>query len=780
MRVWTASFLYACCLGLERGAVALGSIDGIGEEDLTSSWRILDDYPRTKELPSGLRAAIVGGDNGDLNSWDSTGFLQISSGETASAGVASSERRRLSDGGREGEDTSVVSQGESGGTPAFQVSLEAPDQRQPPQEEEDAGDVGPGPRIEKMGEHWTQHASVPSLPGAVLENARSVYSEISEDILARWGHKYADTPLFSRGIRFSDGGTVVENKMLQAVVEQRGFLAAFTGVSTTAGHDCLYEQSYPVLLNGTMGRLMAAVGVRFEAINVAMGNTRVAPYSFCVDAHAGLDADLISWDMTMMVATNECGRAAAMVELFIRSASVLPKRPAVLLTDASPNQELCSNGHLRQIEKQDQGLTGNCVPSLDLAEVYRDFGLHQISPRSLVPELTCGDDVFARARLYNNTEKDSPRPVGWHAGPAGHQLLSDMLFMNYGEVLLSALERLERVLPGVTMAGLRKPGVLLSNGRESLKESLGLAEGSGSTHDAGVGEDVGADGEAYVGGGRGVTLPTPAWCKGWRFCDWAGKYRCANTYFPLAGRDGSGLLDLVSGRTPAVANRDRSAYFVEPSPGRWAVTLNEESPFYKQYLSMPPPEGYHHPIDSKWVLVGDKDSGPIEFEFETQEEPSGRERRQQRQRRRRAAVEEEGGANARTGAARPEHRRGALSVARNDTSDTSDNGGEKDATPTTAQPAVASVAGEAEQFDSRVTICKPDFIDRVAFNETADVRISIDGSPVPVVVLVQLGLYPGSCVVLDAEVGAGRHTVKVEPLRTGEPYVAISHVVYPA
>lgn len=109
-------------------------------------------------------------------------------------------------------------------------------------------------------------------------------------------------------------------------------------MSTTAGHDCLYEQSYPILLNDTMGRLMAAAGVRFEAINVAMGNTRVAPYSFCVDAHAGLDADLISWDMTMMVATNECGRAAAMIELFIRSASVLPKRPAVLLTDASPNQ----------------------------------------------------------------------------------------------------------------------------------------------------------------------------------------------------------------------------------------------------------------------------------------------------------------------------------------------------------------------------------------------------------------------------------------------------------
>ncbi len=34
---------------------------------------------------------------------------------------------------------------------------------------------------------------------------------------------------------------------------------------------------------------------RFTATNVAMGNTKVVPYSYCVDAHAGLDADLISW-----------------------------------------------------------------------------------------------------------------------------------------------------------------------------------------------------------------------------------------------------------------------------------------------------------------------------------------------------------------------------------------------------------------------------------------------------------------------------------------------------
>ncbi len=88
----------------------------------------------------------------------------------------------------------------------------------------------------------------------------------------------------------------------------------YTGVSTTAGHDNLYEQSYPIVLNGTMGRLMAAAGVFFEAINVAMGNTRVAPYSLCVDAHAGLEADIISWDMVRGVSVASmpwCARVQA-------------------------------------------------------------------------------------------------------------------------------------------------------------------------------------------------------------------------------------------------------------------------------------------------------------------------------------------------------------------------------------------------------------------------------------------------------------------------------------
>ncbi|CAN0537469.1 unnamed protein product [Ectocarpus sp. 12 AP-2014] len=443
--------------------------------------------------------------------------------------------------------------------------------------------------------------------------------------------------------------------------------------------------------------------------------------------------------------------------------------------DATPNQDVCTNGHLRQIKKLDDGLTGACIPSRDLALVYREFGLHQMSPRSLVPEITCGDETFAHERLFNVTEKDFPRPVGWHAGPTGHLLVADMLFMAYAEVFLRALERLNGVKPGITAAGLRQLDALSANGRLNLRESLGLGGGGGTdTPPNPHGEATAADRQsgsnnypAFMGGGRGDILPPPSWCKDYRFCQGAGSYRCANTYSPLAGKNGSRLLDMVSENTPVVLNRNRSDYFVEPSQGHWAVTLNEEAQSIKDYLKVSPPRGFHHPIDHKWVLVGDAAAGPIEFEFETLGiPPAGR------QRRRRAEVEEGEEEDAHTLSS---------SAGREEPASESAGANEEFSNSAGIDAAKTRPTKDATDFDSRVTICKPDFIDRVQFNETSGVRFSVDGIQVETTVeLVQVGLYAQSCALLDVAVGVGRHTVKVEPLKVGEPYVAISHVLYPA
>lgn len=340
----------------------------------------------------------------------------------------------------------------------------------------------------------------------------------------------------------------------------------------------------------------------------------------------------------------------------------------------------------------------------------------------------------------------------WHAGPSGHLLVADMLFMHYAEVFLSAMSRLEGVAPGVTGAELREKG---SASRTDLRTSLGglmgvggAAEGvvaTGGGHD-GKGDEGGGGGGGggYMGAGRGSILPPPAWCAGSNFCEASGNYRCATTFFPLAGKAGSRLLDMVSPEgARRVLNLDREEYMVAPAEGHWAVTLNEEAANLLAYLKLTPPKGTHHPIDMKWVLVGDAKSGPIEFEFETIGVPVG-------------AAREEGG-------------EGGAGIA----AETERNG---DGTAVADVPGVAST-GE----DSRVVVCRPDFIDRVDLNDEAGVRYSVDGVETsPVGLVNQYGLHQGSCVLLAAEIGAGRHTLSVEPLKQGKPFVAISHVLYPA
>lgn len=311
----------------------------------------------------------------------------------------------------------------------------------------------------------------------------------------------------------------------------------------------------------------------------------------------------------------------------------------------------------------------------------------------------------------------------WHPAPAGHRLVADILFMHYAKVFLQAMSRLEKVAPGWTATELRKQNEASIH---SLGVSLELWGDEHRSNEAGDYATVSRSSSLFMGGGRGAALPSPRWCASWRFCRGAGNYRCANTYYPLAGREGSRLLDMVPERM-SVPNSKGENYIVPPNKGHWSLTLNEEKPTILEYLKTGPPKGKHLPIDMKWVLVGNKESGPIDFEFETLGVPPSR------------ASEN-------------------VSV----------NG-------TAAEGSAVAVD------DSRVVVCKPDFIHRVGLRDAGSVRYSIDGVETTTVrLLSHFGMHTGSCVLLAAEIGVGRHTLTVEPLKDGQPYVAISHVIYPA
>lgn len=323
----------------------------------------------------------------------------------------------------------------------------------------------------------------------------------------------------------------------------------------------------------------------------------------------------------------------------------------------------------------------------------------------------------------------------WHPGPVGHELVADMLFMHYAEVFLRALERLDEVEPGTTVTQLREKSL---PSRLSLGKTLGLGNETLVARVSATADDdtrgVGTESsDIFMGKGRGSVLPPPVWCKGLYFCRGAGNYRCANTYVPLAGKEGSRLVDMVSERTGAVLNRDRQYFDVQPSEGHWAVTLNENVYNIVHYMKEGPPKGMHLPIDMKWVLVGGHLSGPIEFEFETI---------------------------------------GFLPI---------QDAIEEDTIVDVGNDTTLSQNTTVVEDSQLLAVCKPDFIDRVELSNSSAVRFCIDGVEALVVrEMDHYGLNAGSCVILGAEIGVGRHTLTVEPLDSGGELVAISHVLYPA
>lgn len=64
------------------------------------------------------------------------------------------------------------------------------------------------------------------------------------------------------------------------------------------------------------------------------------------------------------------------------------------------------------------------APEKDLMQVYREFGLHQFSPSTLVPTHTCGDKRYARSVLYGSG-KHFPRPMRCDAALAAPAPVQD-------------------------------------------------------------------------------------------------------------------------------------------------------------------------------------------------------------------------------------------------------------------------------------------------------------------------------------------------------------------
>lgn len=202
---------------------------------------------------------------------------------------------------------------------------------------------------------------------------------VLRDMRQRW--QLIAFPLILRSCHMSEGAyDSLVQRMISKIINHatttipQRFVVAFTGSSVTAGHDSLYSQSFPSLLQEIMTPALAALGVSFESRNSALGNNPCFPYDVCVHMFVGDDADLVHWEQSY-----NCGFGdkSVFIEQFIRQSVLLPSRPIVVLSGSST-----ANWHARDCpDAATLAKRNSTAPSVN------DLKFVQASVRDLVSRL---------------------------------------------------------------------------------------------------------------------------------------------------------------------------------------------------------------------------------------------------------------------------------------------------------------------------------------------------------------------------------------------------------
>lgn len=344
-------------------------------------------------------------------------------------------------------------------------------------------------------------------------------------------------------------------KFNRALLGQGKFVIGVMGTSVTAGHDNLFNQSFPVLWGQLMQEAFTVAGVELVVRNHAMGWNPIHPSYFCVGEIAGQDADVIMWEFGMMAGANEDME----IEQFIRSAILMPGQPHILICDPGEGQRKPKEGEV--LERRTN--TPPAPWKKAAMDWYIDDGF-SFATNQLMQSFMFLDHLpeYQYGTFYLK-DKVTDRPAGWHPGPHGHRFRAEILAWNY-------LGFFEKALAGVHEKIAAKEADLSS----LLPEKL--------------------------------VVPPPTQCQP-ELCGELAQ--CSTSFEP---REGGGLMERVifpkevpfvkdseQARTNAVKTWHEQLYFGDVA----AVDHMLDN-------------GWNY-LDRKYIIQGDKNAGPLQLEFES-------------------------------------------------------------------------------------------------------------------------------------------------------------------
>ena len=183
--------------------------------------------------------------------------------------------------------------------------------------------TGTGTDAAEAARRWAGADGATGFAAATAAALRTVLHARRRQLLDRYGG--LERVLLGGSIStFSGARAIVAGKFARALVWRRPLVHGALGSSVTAGHDNYYNASWPAVLQRVMRPVARAAGITFTVRNAAQGGGEsFAPAQHCIANAVGDDVDFVNWEWQYF------GPQPSDQEVFIRSAAMLPKRPAV-------------------------------------------------------------------------------------------------------------------------------------------------------------------------------------------------------------------------------------------------------------------------------------------------------------------------------------------------------------------------------------------------------------------------------------------------------------------
>ena len=146
----------------------------------------------------------------------------------------------------------------------------------------------------------------PPSPGSTSTDLLNWLSRVEAAITSKVRHfseAYQTSESRLADVKFFDTSTKerdIVKRLLRAMVLGDNFVVVVGGMSDTAGHGNLFNDSYPLVMRDTIQDVMALANIKFDVRNMAMGGVPSYPSCMCMKDVWGIDSDVIMWDFRMV------------------------------------------------------------------------------------------------------------------------------------------------------------------------------------------------------------------------------------------------------------------------------------------------------------------------------------------------------------------------------------------------------------------------------------------------------------------------------------------------